>query len=216
MGSNPTLSVPDRFAIIPVMHVPIRVIEKKENLWLRLALGLILGSIALIIVYGPSYFGLPDPLEPKKIVFHKTPVALEPSELNQYPPVMERAAPFIDRRIEPLREYLTGKNSPLAPYAEDLVNHYHYRLIIGIAFAESNFCKNNIKPHNCWGIGGVNPTTYPDYPQAISRADYYIQKYFDDGLTDLERFRNRWVGWQHPGWPVAVERVARELEEKGI
>ena len=55
-----------------------------------------------------------------------------------------------------------------------------------------------------------------DYPSAISRADYFIQKYYSDGLTNPDLMRDRWVGWPNPNWPLAVETVARELEDKGI
>ncbi|OGE76550.1 MAG: hypothetical protein A3C85_04670 [Candidatus Doudnabacteria bacterium RIFCSPHIGHO2_02_FULL_48_21] len=124
--------------------------------------------------------------------------------------------PVIDPRVEPLREYLESKSSPMAPFAEELLKHRHYRLIIGISFAESNFCKRNIRPHNCWGIGGGKPETYKDYAHAFARANQLIQKYHDGGLTTPALMRNRWVGWKNDGWIRAVNQVTLALEQKGI
>lgn len=122
----------------------------------------------------------------------------------------------VDPRIELMRQYLESKKSPLAPHAEALLSQYHYRLILGISFAESNFCKRNIKPHNCWGIGGGRPEIYADYPAAVSRANNLIQKYFDSGLVNPKLMRNRWVGWQNNNWIIAVEQVTKDLESRGL
>ncbi|OGE77840.1 MAG: hypothetical protein A2751_02225 [Candidatus Doudnabacteria bacterium RIFCSPHIGHO2_01_FULL_46_14] len=124
--------------------------------------------------------------------------------------------PKVDPRAAPLREYLKSKNSPMAEHAEELLKHYHYRLIIGISFAESNFCKRNIRPHNCWGIGGGKPEVYTDYAAAFERANALIQKYHDGGLTTPKLMRNRWVGWQNNSWIVAVNQVTKDLETRGI
>jgi len=124
--------------------------------------------------------------------------------------------PIIDPRLAPLRAYLESKNSPMAPHAEELLKQYHYRLIIGISFAESNFCKRNIRPHNCWGIGGGKPEQYKDYAAAFERANQLIQKYHNSGLTTPKLMRNRWVGWQNDGWIRAVNQVTLALEQKGI
>lgn len=121
-----------------------------------------------------------------------------------------------DPRVEQLRQYLASKNSPLADHAETLLKQYHYRLIIGISFAESNFCKRNIRPHNCWGIGGGYPESYDNYDGAVIRANDLIQKYHDSGLTTPKLMRNRWVGWQNHNWILAVEQVTEALEERGI
>lgn len=121
-----------------------------------------------------------------------------------------------DPRIEQLQEYLKSKNSPLADHAETLLSLDNYQLIIGISFAESNFCKRNIRPHNCWGIGGVYPESYADYEEALVRANNLIQKYRDSGLTTPNLMRNRWVGWKNHNWILAVEQVTSALEQHGL
>lgn len=122
----------------------------------------------------------------------------------------------IDPRAEPLRAYLLSKKSPLSNQAEVLLEQYHYRLILGIAFAESNFCKYQVTPNNCWGIGGSSPETYPTPVHGIIRANELIQKYHDLGMTTPKLMRTTWVGWQNDKWIIAVEQVTEELENLGI
>ena len=122
----------------------------------------------------------------------------------------------VDSRIEILREYLTSKKSPMADEAEVLLQQYHYRLIIGISFAESNFCKHQIRANNCWGIGGRSPETYPTLSDGIIRANNLIQKYHDGGLTNPQLMRTRWVGWENNSWVRAVEQVTTTLEARGL
>lgn len=124
--------------------------------------------------------------------------------------------PAPDKRIPILRSYLESKNSPMAAYADALLQQYHYRLIIGISFAESNFCKYNIRPHNCWGIGGGYPESYADYPAAFERANRLITRYHDRGMTTPETMRNTWVGWHNGNWIIAVEQAIGEMEALGL
>src|SRR5215469_7265073 len=51
-----------------------------------------------------------------------------------------------DGRIERIREFLAAYNSPLEPYAADIVNaadqyHLDYRLVVSIAMQESGGCR---------------------------------------------------------------------------
>lgn len=195
--------------------------KSKSKAWRKkirqqLLAGLVILGLSGIVFWQDILLNIAKAVQAHSIVFEKAPETPTVTFLNQYPPGLEKTTPLVDRRVALLKQYLQSKKSPLAPYADVLVKHLHYRLILGIAFAESNFCKRNIKPHNCWGLGGGQPAAYPDYSYAISRADYFIQKYFEDGLTNPELMRNRWVGWQHPGWPNAVQTVAEELEAQGI
>ncbi len=121
-----------------------------------------------------------------------------------------------DLRAEELQKYLELKNSPLAGHVETLLKQDHYRLIIGISFAESNFCKRNIRPHNCWGIGGDYPESYSNYDEAVIRANQLIDKYQDSGLTNPQLMRDRWVGWKNHNWILAVEQVTNALEARGL
>lgn len=169
-------------------------------------LALSIAPHAVIAQSAPSY-------EPIKISLAGLSNAIFADEAPKLDETLELA---VDPRLQPLREYLRSKNSPMAEHAGELLKHYHYRLIIGIAFAESNFCKRNIRPHNCWGIGGNTPERYESYQHAFTRANDLIQKYHDGGLTTPKLMRNRWVGWPNDKWIVAVNQVAKELETRGI
>lgn len=122
----------------------------------------------------------------------------------------------IDPRVELMQAYLAIKDSPLAGEAETLLKQYHFRLILGIAFAESNFCKIQIAPNNCWGIGGSNPESYETLSDGIMRANGLIQKYQDLGMTTPKWMRDSWVGWPNDNWILAVEQITQELEALGL
>ncbi len=80
-----------------------------------------------------------------------------------------------DSKTEIVRQFLARYNSPLEPYAPDIVvaaNRYDldYRLLPAIAMQESTLCKKIIEEsHNCWGFGihGVKVTKFSNYPEAI-------------------------------------------------
>lgn len=121
-----------------------------------------------------------------------------------------------DPRVPILAAYLKDKRSPMAEQAKAILEQNNYRLLLGISFAESNFCKYQIRTYNCWGIGGTNPEAYHTYAEAFARADELIQKYQDSGLVTPQQMRNRWVGWQNHSWPIAVSQVVSDLETIGL
>lgn len=119
-------------------------------------------------------------------------------------------------KVQILREYLASKKSPMAEYAEALLDQKHYVYIIAISFAESNFCKKNIRPYNCWGIGGGYPETYENYPAAFVRSSELIEKYHLQGMDDPHLMRDTWVGWRNENWVIAVNQVISQLHELGL
>lgn len=121
-----------------------------------------------------------------------------------------------DPRVYLLREYLQKRKSPWVDHAQIILEQPNYRFILGIGFAESNFCRYQIRKHNCWGIGGTRPEVYATYEEGIARANQLIQKYHDGGLTTPKTMRNRWVGWQNHSWIIAVEQIMRDLDRLGI
>lgn len=76
---------------------------------------------------------------------------------------------------EIIRQFLEGYNSPLEPYAADLVaaaKRYDldYRLLPAIAMQESGACKKVPEgSNNCWGWGiyGGKVLRFNNYPEAI-------------------------------------------------
>lgn len=89
--------------------------------------------------------------------------------------VTEQEVVESDARTEILRQFFAKYNSPLEPYAKDVVDSadaygLDFRLISSIAMQESNLCR--VIPdnsHNCWGFGiyGGKITRFADYKEGI-------------------------------------------------
>ena len=116
-----------------------------------------------------------------------------------------------DSKVEIVRQFLAEKNSPLEPYAPDIVaaaDRYDidFRLLPAISVQESGACKRIIKEsYNCWGWGiyGTKVTKFSNYPHAIETITKALStKYRDRGLvTPFEIARlynpsntNNWAG----------------------
>ena len=96
-----------------------------------------------------------------------------------------------DSKTETVRQFLARYNSPLEPYAPDIIiaaKRYDldYRLLPAIAMQESTLCKKIIaNSHNCWGWGiyGSKVTKFSNYPEAIETITKTLStKYKDKGL----------------------------------
>ncbi len=180
---------------------------------------IVVATLAGNLVWVFPHIALAQTVQELPMVFEVNNISLiepQPNYLSQFlAKDVEPPAPP-DPRIELLRQYLQTKNSPMAHEAELLLKQFHFRLIIGIAFAESNFCKYQIMPNNCWGIGGGKPERYVTLAQGISRANELIQKYQGNGMTTPKLMRDTWVGWQNHNWILAVEQITKELENSGL
>lgn len=81
----------------------------------------------------------------------------------------------MDARTEILRQFFAKYNSPLEPFAKDVVNYadaydLDFRLISAIAMQESGLCKKiPVGSNNCWGFGiyGGKITKFEDYKEGI-------------------------------------------------
>jgi len=120
-------------------------------------------------------------------------------------------------QTDQIAEFLREKNSPLADYAGLIARMPHWKLILGIAQAESNLCKRTDK-NNCWGIGPGGPWTYEEIEDSLYHVNYLIQRYQALGM-DMERpetMVRTYVGFQNPNWVAAIYDVFSELEERGL
>ena len=79
-----------------------------------------------------------------------------------------------DSRVSRLEEFLKGKGSPLAPYAEFIIqqsdkNGIDWTIMVSIAGNESGF-GINIKPgcHNPFGLGGTSLLCFSSWEEVIS------------------------------------------------
>lgn len=98
--------------------------------------------------------------------------------------IVELEKVVVDFRIEKLQLFLEDKDSPLAPYAEYIVeqsdiNGIDWTIIISISRIESDYCKKTIADsHNCWGLGGSNFMHFDSYEDAISYEARLLNKYY--------------------------------------
>ena len=121
----------------------------------------------------------------------------------------------VDPKMGTLVEYLSEKKSPLVDYAGIIARSPNYRLLIGIAQAETNLCKKTTT-NNCWGIGPGSPFYYDDIKFSLYYADYLIEKYDALGMDTPEKMVQTYVGYHNPTWIEAIHDVFYELEIKGL
>lgn len=102
-----------------------------------------------------------------------------------------------DARSALLTNFLTSHNSPMAEYADyiiDRAEYYHidFRMVPAIAMCESGVGKRipSKDSYNAWGIsvatGTMSGAKFPNWLYAIDWVSRYIkEKYYDRGYVDL-------------------------------
>lgn len=120
-----------------------------------------------------------------------------------------------DPKVGVLAEYLREKKSPLASYAGILSRLPNWKLLVGIANAESNLCKKTDK-NNCWGIGPGGPWTFEEISQSLYYANYLLTKFDRLGMDKPETLVRTYVGYHNPNWITAINDVFYELNERGL
>ncbi len=107
-----------------------------------------------------------------------------------------------DARELIISQYLTKYNSPLVPYAKNIVDisdqySLDFRLLVAIAQQESNLCKRIPEnSHNCWGFGiyGDKVTRFDNYPQAFATVAKTLKRdYIDKGLDTPEEIMRKYT-----------------------
>jgi hypothetical protein len=121
----------------------------------------------------------------------------------------------LDPKAELLTQYLAQKNSPLAEYAGLISRLPNWRLLVGIANAESGLCKNTDK-NNCWGIGPGKPFAYDDISESLYHANYLLSRFDSMGMKKPETLVRTYVGYYNPNWIEAIHDVFYELQQKGL
>lgn len=127
-----------------------------------------------------------------------------------------------DARTEIVRQYLERYNSPLEPYAGDLVRiadkyGVDFRLTTAIAQQESNLCKKYpVWTHNCWGYGIHSAGTlgFNNFVDGIETVTKGIREnYMDEGLVTPEEIMSKWVPHSPEGaWAKGVSAFMEEME----
>lgn len=146
------------------------------------------------------------------------------SALPQTLSKIKSAIQTADARPVIIELYLEKYNSPLAPYANYIVEisdqyNLDYRLLVAIAQQESNLCKKvPADSYNCWGWGiherGV--LKFNSFEEAIEKVALGLKtKYLDQGLTTPEEIMAKYcpLSLEKGGsWAFGVEQFMGDLE----
>lgn len=112
-----------------------------------------------------------------------------------------------------LRQYLTARSSPLAPYAHVIAAQSQWKTILAISFAESSLGKSCVA-NNCSGIGGSNLVEYDSVSEWVIALNVLLEK----------RYRDKTVGEMcgvyvqpcNPNWLLATNQIFDELQQRHI
>ncbi|MEK9179318.1 MAG: hypothetical protein AAB893_02515, partial [Patescibacteria group bacterium] len=116
---------------------------------------------------------------------------------------------YADSRVAYLHKFLSRYNSPLEPYAEQMVkiadeNGIHYGLLPAIAMVESNLCKKiPDNSFNCWGWGiyGKTVTRFSSFIEAMDTVARGLKKnYIDKGYVTPEQIMVKYNPTNHNNW----------------
>ena len=190
-----------------------------------LTLPLLFFSLTVMIVIGSSFYLLFHPQTARDIKEKiKEPVY---SIFNSQPPVLGTSDAQIlgdDGKAAIIQQYLARQRSPLAPYAQKIVdeaekNGLDWRLTTAICMQESN-CGKNIPSdsHNAWGwaIHSTYTKYFETWESAIETVTRGLKTdYIDRDLVTPEQIMTRYcpLSLERGGsWATAVEYFMWELE----
>jgi len=122
---------------------------------------------------------------------------------------------------EKIRQYLARYNSPLEPYAVDIVDAADQfgldrRLIVAIAMQESTLCK--VIPadsHNCWGFGIYtgHVTRFADYKEGIYTVTKALAtRYKKNGLVTPNEIMTMYTPSSNGSWAIGVNHTMTQLQ----
>lgn len=140
-----------------------------------------------------------------------------PSVLGSFSTNLQTA----DARPEIVKSYLQRYESPLLPYADEIVklsdnNGLDFRLIVSIAQCESNVCKKIPEgSYNCWGFENGN-TKFNSWDHALQRVAKTLKEgYIDKGLVTPEQIMPKYAppSVEKGGpWAKCVSQFLKEME----
>lgn len=126
-----------------------------------------------------------------------------------------------DARPEIVRQYLEFYNSPLTPYANEIVQvadkyGIDFRFIPAIAQQESNLC-HVIPPgsYNCWGWGitSVSSLGFNSYSDAIDTVSKGLKNnYIDEGLVTPDEIMTKYTPSSNGSWAHGVNEFMSEMK----
>lgn len=126
-----------------------------------------------------------------------------------------------DGRIAIVRDFFAKYDSPLTPFAEDVVTaadkyHLDYRLLPAIAMQESNLCrKMPAGSNNCWGFGiyGGKITQFDDFHQAIEIVTKTLAHHYKgQGLETPDEIMSKYTPGSNGSWAFGVNYFMDHME----
>jgi len=117
------------------------------------------------------------------------------------------------QKVENIRKYLVGRNSPLADYAIEFVkaSDYYgidYRFVAAISIIESNGGNRCFKPYNAWGWGKM---TFQNWTDGIWTVSKGIATYYQNGLTTPKLISTYYCPPSAESWASKVQFVMNEI-----
>lgn len=112
-----------------------------------------------------------------------------------------------------LQDYLNQKGSPLAAYAQDILQHENWKLVLAISNGESTMCKRQMY-NNCWGVGGAwNLRRYKSFSEGFADVNRLLgEKYIPMGADTPKKIVRKYVGNYSPTWVAAVTQVLNQID----
>ena len=135
--------------------------------------------------------------------------------------IMDASIGEKDGRVERLQDFFANYNSPLEPYAQNIVSeadtyNLDFRLLPAIAMQESGLCRRMPKDsYNCWGFGiyGGKVTRFNDFPDAIRTVTKTLAtKYRESGLDTPEEIMSRYTPSSNGSWANGVSTFMSQLQ----
>ena len=126
-----------------------------------------------------------------------------------------------DARIELVRQFFLRYDSPLEPYANEVVakaDQYglDFRLMPAIAMQESNLCKKAPEnSYNCWGFGIYDSKIkrFSGYAEAIDIVTKTLaEQYKKNGLKTPEEIMTRYTPSSNGSWAYSVSHFMNILQ----
>ncbi len=144
------------------------------------------------------------------------------ASLPAKPPSISGEVGSGDARVIIIKNYLRDYNSPLLPYADDLIKNsdkynLDYRLLPAIAQQESNLCKI-IPPdsHNCWGWGihSQGSLAFNTYPESIETVAKGLRtQYLDKGYNTVMEIMSKYNPKSpNEAWGKGVAQFMSDME----
>lgn len=197
------------------------------SFWRNLALVALFFALTPIAI-GVTFYTIFTTSKPDQEIATSV-VAMEPqvrgvqvfASLPDVSPEISGVVGVQNARVEIIRQYLTGYESPMKDHAELLVRTAEkygldFRLLTAIAQQESNLCKRIPEnTYNCWGWGIHSRGTlgFQSFEEGIEVVSKGLkEKYIDKGYTNAEEIMSKYTPHSPEGaWAKGVNQFLEEM-----